>query len=104
MLAISAVHPYILLNAQRARTMKKKLTLILIIASLFLIFDSMNIGHALVMLFLAGVVPGTNIIIDAGRMLEFFTLLIGFTLSRITLYVIRLGVSSNTKQLTYQSL
>lgn len=69
--------------------MHKILTILFISLSASMIFDSMNAGHALVMFFLAGVIPGTNIAIEADRMLELFTLLIGFTLSRITLYLIR---------------
>lgn len=63
--------------------------------SFYMILDSMNAGHALVMFLLAGVIPGTNIAIEAGRMFEFFTLLIGFTLSRVTLHLLRL---SNVRQ------
>lgn len=81
--------------------MKKTLTTIFISLSFVMILDSINAGHALVMFFLAGVIPGTNIAIDAGRMLEIFTLLIGFTLSRITLYLLR---TSNAQQyFSYQS-
>lgn len=78
--------------------MKKKITIICSALSVFLILDSMNVGYALVMFFLAGVVPGTNIIIDATHMLEFFTLTIGFTLSRITMSLIRF-VSFQTQKL-----
>jgi hypothetical protein len=66
-----------------------------------MILDSMNAGHALVMFFLAGVIPGTNVAIDAARMLELFTLLIGFTLSRITMSLMRIG--NMRPHLTYQS-
>lgn len=69
--------------------MKKTLTILFISLSLLMILDSVNAGHALVMFFLAGVIPGTNIAISAGNMLETFTLLIGFTLSRITINFIR---------------
>lgn len=80
--------------------MKKTLTFILISSSAFIILDSMNAGHALVMFFLAGVIPGTNVAIDAGRMLELFTLLIGFTLSRVTTHLIR--ITSVRPQLAYK--
>ena len=79
--------------------MKKTLIILLISLSTYMILDSMNAGHALVMFFLAGVIPGTNVAIDAGRMLELFTLLIGFTLSRITTHFIR--VSTVRPQLAY---
>lgn len=81
--------------------MKKTLTILFISLSFFMIFDSINVGHALVMFFLAGVIPGTSIIIDAGRMLEFFALLIGFTLSRVAMYLIRLA--STNEPFAYQS-
>ena len=56
-----------------------------------MILDSVNAGQALTMFFLAGVIPGTNTSIEAGQMFELFTLLIGFTLSRITLSLFRLA-------------
>ncbi len=65
--------------------MKKALTIIFLSLSAVLILDTFNAGHAFVMFFLAGIIPGTNIAIDASRMFEGFTLLIGFTLSRITM-------------------
>lgn len=70
-------------------------------SSFYMILDSMNAGHALVMFLLAGVIPGTNIIVEADRMLEFFTLLIGFTLSRITLHLLRVGIMRRQQQLAY---
>lgn len=69
--------------------MKKALIITLIALSSIMILDTANAGHALFMFFLAGVIPGTNIIISAERMLQLFTLLIGFTLSRITLTALR---------------
>jgi hypothetical protein len=70
--------------------MKKALTILLLILSGIIILDSLNAGHAVVMFLLAGVIPGTNIIMSADQTLELFTLLIGFTLSRSTLAVIRM--------------
>lgn len=70
--------------------MKKALTIIFISLSFILILDSLNAGHALVMFFLAGIIPGTNLAISATNMLEAFTLLIGFTLSRITISLIHM--------------
>lgn len=63
--------------------MKKALTILFLSLSLVIILDSLNAGEALFMFFLAGVIPGTDIIINASRMLEAFALLIGFTLSRL---------------------
>ena len=65
--------------------MKKSLTIIFVSLSAMLILDSMHAGHALVMFFLAGIVPGTNIVLSADTMFMTFTLLTGFTLSRLTL-------------------
>ena len=70
-------------------------------ASFYMILDSMHAGHALVMFLLAGVIPGTNIIIEADRMFELFTFLTGFTLSRITLALVRYSVVRR-QQLAYQ--
>lgn len=69
--------------------MKKIFTLLLLSLSFVLILDSANAGHALFMFLLAGVIPGTNIAISATTMLQAFTLLIGFILSRITLHLVR---------------
>lgn len=69
--------------------MKKALTILFLSLSILIILDSLNAGHALFMFLLAGVIPGTNIAISANTMLEFFTLLIGFTLSRLTIALLR---------------
>lgn len=65
------------------------ITYVFLALSAVLILDTYNVGHALFMLFLAGVVPGTSIIIGAQQMLQFFSLLLGFTLSRIVLAAYR---------------
>ena len=85
--------------------MQKKLTQLFTALSFVLILDSINAGHALVMFFLAGIVPGTNIVIDAESMLEVFTLLTGFTLSRITVNLIRAASNTSPQNdfLNYQS-
>ena len=69
--------------------MKKTAAIILTALSLLMILDSFNFGHALMMFLLAGVIPGTNIAIDGARMLEFFALIAGFTVARLTTHVIR---------------
>lgn len=69
--------------------MKKTLTIIFTILSLVIILDAFNAGEALFMFYLAGVIPGTDLAINANRMLEIFTLLIGFTLSRIAITLFR---------------
>lgn len=74
--------------------MKKTITIILTILSGILILDSLNAGQAVAMFLLAGIIPGTNIAISGARMFEIFTLLIGFTLSRVTLNLIRLKTAN----------
>jgi len=69
--------------------MKKTITSILIISSLLLILDSFNFGHALMMFYLAGIIPGTNVSINADQMLEFFAIIAGFTVGQIMSYVLR---------------
>jgi hypothetical protein len=69
--------------------MKKTVATILTILSLLLILDSFNFGHALMMFYLAGIIPGTNIAIDAVQMLQFFALISGFTLARVLTYAVR---------------
>jgi hypothetical protein len=76
--------------------MKKALTILFVSLSAILILDSLNAVHALMMFVLAGVIPGTNIALSADRTLEIFTLLIGFTLSRVTLNLIRLRAYEHT--------
>lgn len=71
------------------KSMKNTITIIAIILSLLLILDSFNFSHALMVFYLAGVIPGTNIAIGAAQMLELFALIGGFTVARVTSYVIR---------------
>lgn len=78
--------------------MKKTLALIFTILSLMIILDSFNVGEALFMFYLAGVIPGTNQVVQADRMLEIFTLLIGFTLSRIVMAIMRKNRNSQKTQ------
>lgn len=70
--------------------MHKTITIILVTLSLILILDSMNAGHAITMFILAGIVPGTNIVISATQMLEVFSLLLGFALARIAVRLTQL--------------
>lgn len=73
--------------------MKKALTLLFTALAILIILDSMNAGHAVAMFLLAGVIPGTNSVLDATRTLEIFLLLSGFTLSRIILNITRLLIA-----------
>ena len=45
--------------------MKKTITVMCLIAGLLIILDSVNASHCLVLFFLVGVIPGTNILISA---------------------------------------
>ena len=77
--------------------MRKTIITLCLIFSGIIILDSLNAGHALAMFLLAGIIPGTNAAISATTMLEIFTLLIGFTLSRVTLNLIRLAEKQRPK-------
>jgi hypothetical protein len=63
--------------------MRKKIIIACLILSGLLILDSMNVGHAFMMFFLAGVIPGTNLALSAQTTLELFALLTGFVLARL---------------------
>jgi len=69
--------------------MKKTATIILTALSLLMILDSFNFGHALMMFYLAGVIPGTNFALDAAQMLEFFAIIAGFVVARVMMYIVR---------------
>jgi len=68
--------------------MKKTIAIIITIFSLLLILDSFNFGHALMMFYLAGVIPGTNVILDGAQMLELFAIIAGFIVARIVNYIV----------------
>lgn len=78
--------------------MKKALTILFISLSFVMILDTLNAGEAIFMFILAGVIPGTSIAVDATRMLEAFTLLIGFTLSRVTMNLMRSSAARRAEQ------
>jgi len=63
--------------------MKKTIAIIITIFSLLLILDSFNFGHALMMFYLAGVIPGTNVTLDGAQMLELFAVIAGFIIARV---------------------
>lgn len=44
--------------------MKKTITILSTIGSLLIIFDTMNIGHSLVLFLFVGAIPGTNLFIS----------------------------------------
>ncbi|MGH7218664.1 MAG: hypothetical protein ACREGE_04455 [Candidatus Microsaccharimonas sp.] len=80
--------------------MKKALTLLFTLLSILIILDSLNAGHAVAMFLLAGVIPGTNLVLDATRTLELFLLLSGFTLSRIILNAVRIVIARRAQVAT----
>lgn len=80
--------------------MKKALTLLFTLLSVLIILDSLNAGHAVTMFLLAGVIPGTNLVLDASRTLELFLLLSGFTLSRIILNAARVIIARRAQTTT----
>ena len=69
--------------------MRKFITITLIVLSALLILDSANAGHAFMMLFLAGVIPGTNVAIDASFMLQLFAGAAGFIVAQLMLIALR---------------
>lgn len=64
--------------------MRKTVTIVLTVLSGLIILDSFDAGQAIMMFFLAGVIPGTHISLSAQVMLEAFTLALGFVLARLT--------------------
>ena len=79
--------------------MQKTIAIILTILSFILILDSMNAGHALTMFLLAGIIPGTNVAINANQMLEVFSLLLGFALARITIRLTQLFIKYRASEI-----
>lgn len=69
--------------------MRKTTTIILTVLSGLMILDSLHVGHAVTMFLLAGVIPGTNLVLSPTVTLELFALLLGFVLSRIVINVVR---------------
>lgn len=79
--------------------MKKTVSIIFIILALMLILDSMNIGHMVAMFLLAGIIPGTNLTLNADRMLELCALLIGFVLARVATTLTRTYLAYRSEKL-----
>jgi hypothetical protein len=69
--------------------MKKTIAIILTIISLVIILDSFHVGHALMMFYIAGLIPGTNVALNGSQMLELFAIAAGFTVARIMLFTLR---------------
>ncbi len=77
--------------------MRKTIITICLVLSGIIILDSFHVPHALAMFWLAGIIPGTNLVVDAGHTLMLFSLASGFVVSRL---VIRLfwAVSARVPQ------
>ena len=84
--------------------MKKTLTIIFTTLSALLILDSMDASHAVAMFLLAGVIPGTNFVLNAERMLELFAALLGFVVARICVRVTKAIMNYEVSELTEKSL
>lgn len=69
--------------------MKKTIIITCLVLSGFIILDSLNAGHVLMMFLLAGVIPGTNVAISASTMMEVFALLTGLVVGRLSSTAIR---------------
>jgi len=82
--------------------MKKAIIITCIVLSGLIILDSMNAGHALMMFLLAGMVPGTTIILSPNDMMSLFALLIGFVLARVTNSII-MQIRATERQTTLQN-
>jgi len=63
--------------------MKKAIIFTSLTLSILMILDSVNAGHAVFMFLLAGIIPGTTIVLSPTDMMSLFSLLIGFVLARI---------------------
>ena len=63
--------------------MRKAIIITCLVLSGLIILDSFHAVDAMVMLFLAGIIPGTNIEVSGQTMMSFFALLIGFVLARL---------------------
>lgn len=94
MLALPVLTEYIQFNLRGL--MKKSIITVCIIFSALLILDSMNAGHALTMFLLAGIVPGTNMIVSANTMLSAIAALLGFIVARTSISFVK-------EYLTYQN-
>lgn len=64
--------------------LRKMIVIGSLVGSGLMILDSLNAGHAFMMFFLAGIIPGTNLSISASGMLSAFMFAIGFVIARLT--------------------
>lgn len=83
--------------------MKKAIAIIATVFSILLILESMDAYYAFAMFMLAGVIPGTNITLSASFMFEFFSVLLGFALARVSITVGRNITNARLRQTTHAS-
>ena len=63
--------------------MKKAITILALIGSLIIILSSFQFGQAVTMFLLAGLVPGTNIVVSPNEMFMVIALIAGFAMARL---------------------
>jgi hypothetical protein len=63
--------------------MKKVITLSALVGSLIIILSSFQFGHALAYFLLAGIIPGTDIVVSPSQMLVILALVAGFAIARL---------------------
>lgn len=63
--------------------MKKVIVYLALIGSLIIILSSFQFGHALAFFLLAGIIPGTDIIVSPSQMFTIIALIAGFAISRL---------------------
>lgn len=69
--------------------MKRTIIITSLSLSGLLILDSFNAWQSLVLFFIAGQIPGTDIILSGATMLSLFALLIGIVAGRLTTAALR---------------
>lgn len=70
-------------------TAKNVITTICLIGSALMILDTLNAGDALTYFLLAGVIPGTSIILNSTDLLMMYTIIFGFITARFMMAVLR---------------
>lgn len=79
---------YSLSKQQRGTGMRKTIITLSLIGSALIILNAFEAGHALMMFLMAGIIPGTNIVINADTMVFVFASAFGFVCARLTVYAV----------------
>ena len=69
--------------------MKQVITITALIGSLIIILSTFHIGNAIAYFLLAGVVPGTDIVISPSEMFVLIAGVAGFSIARLTISPLR---------------